>query len=242
MNRNEQADRAGWWIRVAARTAAAMVALVAGAASFEHIASVAIGAGERTWVAYSLPVAIDGLIVVGVTALIEDQRLHRRPRGVARLAVVAGVAATLAANIASAEATWTARLVALAAPVSFLVSVEVLTRAGRKLPADDVPLSTADATKAPAIPATTRRARKAPARRPSAANRVVKAAQETPEATTAEIAARLKVSERTVQRHWPKPATPNGAAIPNGAAGAAAGGNGLAPVPPGAFSRTGERP
>jgi hypothetical protein len=118
-----------------------VVSLVAGAASFEHIASVAIGAGERAWVGYSLPFAIDGLIVVGVTALIEDQRLGRHPRGVARLAVLVGVVATLAANVASAEPTATARLVALAASVSFLLAVEVLTREGRPVstPADSNP-------------------------------------------------------------------------------------------------------
>ena len=119
------------WDRVAGRLAAAVVAAVAGAASFEHIASVALRAGERVWVAYSLPFAIDGLIVVGVVALLEDQRRQRHGRLSARLAVLVGVIATLAANVASAEPTVTARLVALAAPVAFLLSVEVLTRSGR---------------------------------------------------------------------------------------------------------------
>src|SRR5690606_20881787 len=189
-------------VRFAARLAAAVVALVAGAASFEHIASVAIGAGERAWDGYSLPFAIDGLIVVGVTAFIEHQRCGRRPRGIARVAVLVGVVATLAANVASAQPSPTSRLVALAAPVSFLLSVEVLSRTGR-------PLSTPDDTR----PATTPpRNRPASRRRPSARERVVKAAREHPDATAAEIAARLKVSERTVQRYWPKPpAASNGA-------------------------------
>lgn len=117
---------------VAARGAAVVVAMVAGAASFEHIASVARAAGERLWVAYSLPLAIDGLIVVGVAALLVDKRGGRRGRFSARLAVLVGVTATLAANVASAEPTWTARPVAVAAPVSFLLSVEVLTRTGRR--------------------------------------------------------------------------------------------------------------
>lgn len=116
---------------VAARGAAALVAAVAGAASYEHIASVARSAGERPWVAFALPLAIDGLIVVGVAALLEDRRAGRVPRWSARLAVAAGVLATLAANIASAEPTTTARLVAVAAPVAFLLAVEVLTRSGR---------------------------------------------------------------------------------------------------------------
>jgi Ca2+/Na+ antiporter len=205
--------RAGLWTLVAARTAAAVVALVAGAASFEHIASVAIAAGERPWVAYSLPAAIDGLIVVGVMALIEDQRQARTPRRVARLAVATGVAATLAANLASAHPTWTARLVALAAPVSFLLSVEVLTRTGRKLSTPD------DTTTVPQpVPATTpagqaavARARTRPAaprRRTTAAARVAQAATQTPTATAAEIAARLGISERTVQRYRPHPTPP----------------------------------
>src|SRR5690606_17022860 len=154
-------------VRFAARLAAAVVALVAGAASFEHIASVAIGAGERAWAGYSLPFAIDGLIVVGVTALIEDQRGGRRPRGIARVAVLVGVVATLAANVASADPTVTARLVALAAPVSFLLSVEVLTRTGR-------PLSTSDDTNPsrPSRPAATVGSR--PATRPPANRRAAR--------------------------------------------------------------------
>jgi hypothetical protein len=135
---------------VAARAAAFIVAGVAGAASFEHIASVAIAAGERPWVGYTLPLAIDGLIVVGVAALLEDKRHGRTGRMSARLAVTVGVLATLAANIASAQPTWTARLVAVAAPVSFLLSVEVLTRSGRPArhpnPAADTTASTGPVT------------------------------------------------------------------------------------------------
>ncbi len=216
-------------VRFAARLAAAVVALVAGAASFEHIASVAIGAGERAWVGYSLPFAIDGLIVVGVTALIEDQRNHRHPRPIARLAVLVGVVATLAANVASAEPTATARLVALAAPVSFLLSVEVLTRTGR-------PLSTPDDTNPPhpRQPAATTSTRPASRRRrPSARERVVKAVREHPDATAAEIAARLKVSERTVQRYRPV----NGAATAPAGGSGTDGGRGVVPLPAGVLRR-----
>jgi hypothetical protein len=232
------------WRRVAARGAAAVIAVVAGAASFEHIASVAAGAGERAWVAYSLPLAIDGLIVVGVTALLEDQGSGRQGRLSARLAVLVGVAATLAANVASAEPTWTGRLVALAAPVSFLLSVEVLTRTGRKLSTPDDNNSTGDypagaGEAGPATPATapTRTPAKrtaAPRRRPNTAQRVGKAVAETPTATAAEIAARLKVSERTVQRYWPDPAG-DSPATANGSGGKSR--PGVAPVPAAAFDR-----
>lgn len=115
------------------RFACTLVAIIAGAASWSHIASVAYGAGEAQWVAYSLPAAIDGLIVVGVAALLEDRHKGRRPRMSARVAVLVGVLATLAANIASAQPTWTARLVAVCAPVAFMLCIEVLTRTGRKV-------------------------------------------------------------------------------------------------------------
>lgn len=227
--------------KISARVAAAVVALVAGAASYQHIASVALVAGEAPWVAYSLPFAIDGLIVVGVAALLEDKAEHRRPRRSAWLAVVFGVAATLAANVASAEPTWTGRLVAVAAPLSFLIAVEVLTRSGRRLATPDDTITTTDPaavaaadalaaamavdnTPAPvpapvqvSTPAPTpvtasasrstgtrsssSRSRSSTRSRPSAAERVRKAAADTPDATSAQIAARLGLSERTVQRY-----------------------------------------
>jgi hypothetical protein len=42
-----------------------------------------------------------------------------------------------------------------------------------------------------------------PKRQPSAAERVARAVAKTPDASTAQLAARLKLSERTVQRHMP---------------------------------------
>lgn len=229
--------------KIAARVAAAVVALVAGAASYQHIAAVALSVGEPQWVAYSLPLAIDGLIVVGVAALLEDKAANRHPRRSAWLAIVVGVVATLAANIASAEPTITARLVAAAAPVAFLLSVEVLTRSGRPrtAPVDPYRLDPATAARdadalaaamqvddtqgdsvAPttvlatvvdeavtsenALKATETAERKpthtrTPRKRVSTAERVARAVVRSPQATNAEIAARLRLSERTVQRY-----------------------------------------
>lgn len=226
--------------KVAARLAAAVVALVAGAASYQHIAAVALAAGEPKWVAYSLPLAIDGLIVVGVAALLEDKAAGLLPRRSAWLAVIVGVAATLAANVASAEPTVTARLVAAAAPVAFLIAVEVLTGRGRPVSSSDGSLPPAPAEQgagAPAAakpddkqadsvtptigvtdatdkPVTSENALKStqaaqnrpthtrtPRKRVSTAERVAKAVDRSPHATNAEIAARLGLSERTIQRY-----------------------------------------
>lgn len=190
---------------IAARVAAVIVALVAGAASFSHIADVAMAAGERPWVAYSLPLAIDGLIVVGVAALLEDARHGRHGRWSGRLAVLVGVVATLAANVASAEPHLTARLVAIAAPVSFLLSIEVLTRTGR--PRKDAATSgnAVRATESGEKPLTRTGARAKSLRKPTA-ERVAAAAARMSDPTPAKLAAKLGISERTVQRHWSPPA------------------------------------
>jgi hypothetical protein len=89
----------------------------------------------------------------------------------------------------------------------------------------------------PPASATTARPRQRAATRsrPTAAQRVTQAAAKTPTATSAEIAARLKVSERTVQRYRPGPP----AATPVAGNGATAGTSraGVAPVPAAAFAR-----
>jgi hypothetical protein len=113
------------------RAAAALVAAVAGFSSYRHIYEVAMRAGEHQAVALALPLSIDGLIVVGTMALLDDKRAGRLPRQSARFALGFGVLATLAANVASAEPTWTARMVAAVPAVSFLLAVEVLVRTGK---------------------------------------------------------------------------------------------------------------
>jgi hypothetical protein len=113
------------------RLSTGLVALVAGYASFSHIFKVARQAGEHVSVASVLPLSIDGLILVGTLAMLDDKRSGRKPRLSARLAVAFGIVATLAANIASAHPTWTARAVAAVPPVAFLLAVEVLSRRGK---------------------------------------------------------------------------------------------------------------
>jgi hypothetical protein len=117
----------------------------------------------------------------------------------ARVAVIVGVVATLAANVASAEPTATARLVAIAAPVSFLLSVEVLTRTGRirtEPTKQNAVTATESAQKRPTLNPVRGKPRKV-----STGDRVAAAKARTPEATNAQIAAKVGTSERTVQRY-----------------------------------------
>ncbi|MDG4770692.1 DUF2637 domain-containing protein [Solwaraspora sp. WMMD792] len=225
---------------LASRGAAVVVALVAGYASWRHIADVARSAGEHGSVAVLLPLAVDGLILVGTMAMLDDKRHRRSPRWSARVALVFGVLATIAANIASAEPTTTARLVAAVPAVSFLLAIEVLVRSGKPItdPAPvvdeqpvsddraDVPDPREHATPVadvPADPAPQRRQKAVRRARPkslTAAQKVERAARALPAGTPEQIAARARVSERTARRYLPAASGPapaetrvNGAAL-----------------------------
>ncbi|MFI7426084.1 DUF2637 domain-containing protein [Micromonospora sp. NPDC049836] len=211
----------------ASRAAAALVAAVAGFASYRHIYDVATAAGEHQGVAAVLPLAIDGLILVATLAMLDDKRRQRRPRLSARVALGFGVAATLAANVASAHPTVTARLVAAVPAVSFLLAVEVLARSGKPLPVAEPVEVTPEPAPAdpwryaePVEPVTpTSGSRdpevgvKPPVTRPRAksltsAEKVAKAAAKLPAGTVAQIAAKAGVSESTARRYLPSPTAP----------------------------------
>ncbi|WP_446218817.1 DUF2637 domain-containing protein [Micromonospora sp. IBHARD004] len=215
---------------ITSRAAAALVAAVAGSASYVHIRDVATNAGEHPGVAAVLPLAIDGLILVATLAMLDDKRHQRRPRLSARVALVFGILATLAANVASAEATVTARLVAAVPAVSFLLAVEVLARSGKPLPVDEVAgeLITSDRSPEPepvdpwqyaepVTPPTTSAGAEVDAKpaakrtRPrslTSAQKVARAAAKLPAGTVAQIAAKAGVSESTARRYLPSPTGP----------------------------------
>ncbi len=91
--------------------------------------AVALRFGERPEVAYVLPLSVDGMLVVASAAMVEDKRAGRRVRWSARTAFAVGVAASVAANIAAAEPSLGARIVAAWPAVALLLVVEMLTRA-----------------------------------------------------------------------------------------------------------------
>jgi len=190
-----------------ARAAAVLVAAVAGFASYRHIYDVAIGAGEHRSVASVLPLAIDGLILVATLAMLDDKRGNRRPRLSARVALVFGVLATLAANIASAEATTTARLVAAVPAVSFLLAVEVLARTGKLIEQPAVESVTVTPAASVAVPVVESAGdAKPPVKRArpkalTSEDKVRRAAIKLPAGTVAQIATKAGVSTRTASRH-----------------------------------------
>jgi hypothetical protein len=89
---------------------------------------VALRFGERPEVAYVLPISVDGMLIVASTAMVDDQRAGRPVRWSARIAFIAGVGASVAANIAAAQPSLGARIVAAWPAVALLLVVELLSR------------------------------------------------------------------------------------------------------------------
>lgn len=200
------------------RASAGLVAAIAGFASYNHIVKVAREAGEHLSVAAVLPLSIDGLIVVGTMAMLDDKRNGRRPRLSARVALGFGVVATLCANVASARPTMTARLVAAVPALAFLIAVEVLARTGRAVAEPEQIEEAAAAVETepgavdpdPVDNLSTAMAARKP--HPTAEPRVVAAHRRTPKATDEQLASRLKLSVKTVRRYRPDDHAPEPAA------------------------------
>jgi hypothetical protein len=103
-----------------------VVALTAAVISFEHVRTLALRAGERELTSWLLPISIDGAIAAAVAVLLADSRAGRRPAALTWLLLGLGLASSLAANVASAEPTATARAVAGWPPLALALGIEVL--------------------------------------------------------------------------------------------------------------------
>ncbi|WP_327006426.1 DUF2637 domain-containing protein [Dactylosporangium sp. NBC_01737] len=123
--------------RLARNVSTAAVATIAAWSSWSHMVHVALRYGERPEVAYVLPISVDGMLIVASAAMIEDKRNGHRVRWSARIAFIAGVAASVAANIAAAQPTVGARIVAAWPAVAMLLVVEMRSRAKPANPGTD---------------------------------------------------------------------------------------------------------
>jgi hypothetical protein len=101
------------------------VALVAAIASYDHQRLLAELAGEE-WRAWLLPISVDGLILTASRAMLTRQRSGRSAGWLAWMAMLAGLTASLAANVAGAQPTLVGRLVAAWPPVALLLAYELL--------------------------------------------------------------------------------------------------------------------
>jgi len=127
----------GWAVRVVTVAAVLLVAGVAAVVSYAHMEEVSRDAGEG-WRALLLPLSVDGLVVAASMVLLTRRRAELPGGRLAWAALLGGVGASLAANMAAAEPTVTARLVAAWPALAFAVAFELLLQQ-RRVPAAPVP-------------------------------------------------------------------------------------------------------
>ena len=101
--------------------AVVVVACVAAVVSYAHMQHVAFRAGEA-WRSFLLPLSVDGLMVAASMVLLARRQAGLPGGALAWVALLAEVAASLAANVAAAEPTATARVVAAWPAVAFAVA------------------------------------------------------------------------------------------------------------------------
>jgi hypothetical protein len=116
-------------VRLVTIAAVLVVACTAAVISYAHMRHLAIEAGEG-WRADILPLSVDGMMVVAsMTAL--ARRRAGKGAALAWVALLMGVVASMAANIASAQPTLQGRLMAAWPPLALVVAFELLLQQGR---------------------------------------------------------------------------------------------------------------
>jgi hypothetical protein len=124
------------WARNLSATA---VAGIAGYASYWHQVHVAKMAGEGDDLAHLLPFSVDGLLVVASVAMVDARAEGRKPSWKTKLGFTIGIAASVGANVMSAQPTVLGRAVAAWPALALLLVVEILSSRGRKLKDKDTP-------------------------------------------------------------------------------------------------------
>jgi len=113
------------WVRRVTTAAVVLVAVVAAVASYEHMRELAEAAGEG-WRSWLLPVSVDGLAVAASMTMLVRRRAGLPAGMLAWVALLGGLGASLAANVAAAQPTVAGRLVAAWPPVALLLAYELL--------------------------------------------------------------------------------------------------------------------
>ena len=124
--------RADRWIRRTTIGCVGMLALIAGTVSYLHMHLLVELHGQPGWVAALTPLSVDGMIVAASTTLLADSRVGGRGGFLPWTLLVAGSAASLAANVAVAEPTATGRVIAAWPSYALIAAYELLMRQVRK--------------------------------------------------------------------------------------------------------------
>jgi hypothetical protein len=118
-------------VRLVTTLAVLAVAIVAAVVSFEHMRQLALTAGEG-WRAWLMPVSVDGLVLSASMVALTRRRAGQPVGALAWSALLLGLSASVAANIAAAEPTLVGRAVASWPPLALGLSFELLLQLGRR--------------------------------------------------------------------------------------------------------------
>jgi hypothetical protein len=174
--------RADRWIRRTTIGCVGLLAVIAGSVSYLHMHLLVELHGQPGWVAALTPFSVDGMIVAASTTLLADSRSGGGGGFLPWALLVAGSAASLAANVAVAEPTVTGRVIAAWPSFSLIAAYELLMRQVRRAAEASTsrprrqpswPAATATAVVAAESAAPSRRAGRALATSPRPAGREV---------------------------------------------------------------------
>jgi hypothetical protein len=157
-------ERADKWISRAATATVAGLAGIAGAISYSHMRMLAAAHGDTGWHAHAFPLSVDGMEIVASLVLLADRRAGRKSGWLPWTALTIGTAASLAANIATADTGIVSRVIAGWPAVALLIAVKLLSgilehREPAAIPAP----ASADGTPAPGRPRPASQSRTVPA-------------------------------------------------------------------------------
>jgi len=123
------ADR---WIRRTTTGCVGLLALIAATVSYLHMHMLVETHGQPGWVAALTPFSVDGMIVAASTTLLADSRAGERGGVLPWALLVAGSAASLAANVAVAQPTVVGRVIAAWPSFALIGAYEMLMRQVRR--------------------------------------------------------------------------------------------------------------
>lgn len=196
------------WTRVGKNVSAGIVAGIAGYASYWHMASVALRAGERAELAHVMPLSVDGMLIVASIAMVDDRQQGLRPRPWAKAGFLIGITASIAANVTAAQPTWLGRVVAAWPALALLLVVEILSSRGHKSEAEEeestveAPMSAPAATVQSSPPKVKANGGKPRTRKDAEARaaEVERVRQAMPAATLGQVAGVVGISDRHARR------------------------------------------
>jgi hypothetical protein len=120
------------WIGWTTTGCVVLLALIAGTVSYLHMHLLVELHGQPGWVAALTPLSVDGMIVAASTTLLADSRAGERGGKLPWSLLVAGSAASLAANVAVAQPTAAGRVIAAWPSFALIGAYELLMRQVRR--------------------------------------------------------------------------------------------------------------